>query len=318
MANQELAKALNYRDATRAQAKACIVIQGLSGKGKSGLALAIGYALAAHDWSKVYAVDTENKSLDLFEGLQLHTGDRITPFKKLDLLPSHGYAPTNYLLCKANAIKAGAEVFIADSITHMWQMTGGILQRVTALDKANSKVNKFTAWGTDEIIDEKNAVYDVVRDSNIHVISTVRLKEKHEFVGGEVKSLGEQQIFMPDFKYEPDLVLDMIRAGNPNGTTPAAKVAKSRYAIFVEGETYDFTEGLIAQLVAYLAEGADPLILQEQQRQELIMVTKDILDSDPSKATMFPLLKEQLGVKDIALIDLSLPKLRTLLGIMIN
>lgn len=318
MANPALEKVLQFRDATRAQAKACIVIQGLSGKGKSGLALAIGYALANKDWSKVYAVDTENKSLDLFEGLQLHTGDKIAPFKKLDLLPSHGYAPSNYLMCKANAIKAGGEVFIADSITHMWQMTGGILQRVTALDRANSKVNKFTAWGTDEIIDEKNAIYDVVRDSTIHVISTVRIKEKHEFVGGEVKSLGEQQIFMPDFKYEPDLVLDMVRAGNPNGTTPAAKVVKSRYAIFIEGETYDFTEGLISQLVAYLAEGADPAVLKEEQRQELIVAVTELLNNDSSKATMFPILKEQLGVKDVALIDLPLDVIRTLLGILIN
>ena len=318
MANPALEKVLQFRDATRAQAKACIVIQGLSGKGKSGLALAIGYALANKDWSKVYAVDTENKSLDLFEGLQLHTGDKIAPFKKLDLLPSHGYAPSNYLMCKANAIKAGGEVFIADSITHMWQMAGGILQRVTALEKANSKVNKYTAWGPDEIVDEKNAIYDVVRDSNIHVISTVRVKEKHEFVGGEVKSLGEQQIFMPDFKYEPDLVLDMVRAGNPNGTTPAARVVKSRYAIFIEGETYDFTEGLISQLVAYLAEGADPVVLKEEQRQELIVAVTELLDNDSSKATMFPILKEQLGVKDVALTDLPLDVIRTLLGILIN
>lgn len=318
MANQQLEKALQYRDATRAQAKACIVIQGLAGMGKSGLALTIGYCLADKDWQKVFATDTENKSLDLFEGLRLHTGDKVAPFKKLDLLPTYGFAPSNYLMCKENAIKNGAKVFIADSITHMWQMTGGILQRVSALEKANSKVNKFSAWGTDEIIEEKNAVYDVVRDNRVHVISTVRVKEKHEFVDGVVKSLGEQQIFMPDFKYEPDLVLDMVRAGNPNGTSPAARVLKSRYAIFVEGETYDFTEGLLAQLVAYLKEGADPAILQEQQRQELIGVIADLLNTDPSKATMFPLLKEQLGVKDTALVDLTLVKLRTLLGVLIN
>ena len=322
MANQALTNVLNFRDATRQQAKACIVIQGLSGKGKSGLALAIGYHLAKKDWQKVYGVDTENKSLDLFEGLQLHTGDKIQPFKKLDLLPTHGYAPSNYLLCKENAKKAGGEVFIADSLTHMWQMSGGVLQRVTALEKANKNVNKFSAWGTDEIIDEKNAIYDVVRDSNIHVISTVRIKEKHEMVTVDgkmaVKSIGEQQIFMPDFKYEPDLVLDMERAGNPNGTTPAARVLKSRYAIFVEGETYDFTEGLIQQLVAYLEEGADPAVLQEQQRVELITAVQAILDKDVSKQTMYPILKEQQGLKDVKLTDMTLAQVRTILGILIN
>ena len=33
----------NFRDATRTQAKASILIEGLSGSGKSGLALLLGY-----------------------------------------------------------------------------------------------------------------------------------------------------------------------------------------------------------------------------------------------------------------------------------
>lgn len=320
MANQELSKVLQFRDATRTQAKACIAIEGLSGLGKSGLALAIARTLAGDDWKKVFAVDTENKSLDLFEGLQLHTGDKIAPFKKLDLLPSHGYAPSNYLVCKENAIKAGALAIVNDSITHMWQMTGGILQSVSEIERKSG--NKYTAWGTPTIIEEKNAIYDVVRDSRIHVISTIRIKEKHELVmedgKNKVKSLGEQQIFMPDFKYEPDLVLRMVSPGAPNGTAPVAEVIKTRYAIFSVGENYSFTEDLIKQLKAYLEEGADPTVLMEQQRIELIQTTTEILNSNPSKATMFPILKEQLGVKDKPLAELSLETIRTLLGILIN
>ena len=322
MANQDLAKVLQHRDATRTQAKACIVIEGLSGTGKSGLALTIGHALAGGDWKKVFATDTENKSLDLFTGIRLHNGELVTPFKKLDLLPSHGYAPTNYLICKENAINAKGLVCINDSITHMWQMAGGILQRVSALEAANRNVNKFTAWGTNEIIEEKNAVYDVVRDSRIHVISTVRIKEKHEMAkDGDktvIKSLGEQQIFMPDFKYEPDLVLRMVKPGSGKGTPPVAEIIKSRYVIFEAGETYSFTDELIQQLKSYLKDGADPAVLMEQQRLELIQATTEILNSNPSKATMFPILKEQLGLKDTPLVDLPLDKVRTLLGILIN
>lgn len=319
MANQTLQNVLEFRDATRAQAKACVLIEGLSGLGKSGLALLIGYALADHDWRKVFAVDTENKSLDLFEGIRLNDGEIINPpFKKLDLTPLHGYAPTNYLICKENAIKQDAKVIINDSITHMWQMAGGVLQRVTALEQANAKVNKFSAWGTPEIVEEKNAIYDVTRDSRIHVISTVRLKEKHEQVDGKILSLGEQEIFMPDFKYEPDLVLRMVAPGTDLGTPPVAEVLKTRYNIFTKGETYSFTPALINQLVAYLSEGADPLILQEQQRLEYIEAITNVLNAEVSKATMFPILKEQIGVKDIALTELPLDKVRTLLGMLIN
>ena len=61
MANQSLNGVLSFRDATRQQAKASILIEGLSGRGKSGLALLLGHALAGKDWSKVYAVDIERR-----------------------------------------------------------------------------------------------------------------------------------------------------------------------------------------------------------------------------------------------------------------
>jgi len=323
MANQDLAKALQYRDASRTQAKACIGISGMSGSGKSGLALAIGYILAGKDWQKTFAVDTESKSLDLFHNLQLHIGDTISPFKKLDLLPSYGYAPSNYLLCKENAINAGAEAWIADSASHMWTMEGGILQRVTALEKANSKLNKFNAWGTDEIMSEKNAIFNVIRDNRLHVISTIRTKRKYT-QGNDDKgktiiiSLGEQDMFMPDIDFEFDLLLRMVSPGSVDGEPPVAEVVKTRYVIFKKGETYQFTEKLISQLKAYLEEGVDPAVLQEEQRQELIGVITNICETNVSKKTMYPVLKEQLGVKDTALTELPLDTVRTLLSMLIN
>lgn len=318
MANNNLNSVLQHRDATRMQSKACILIEGLSGSGKSGLALLLGYYFAKQDWQKVFSTDTENKSQDLFEGLRMSTGVKCEPFKKVDLLASYGYAPSNYLICKENAKKAGALVCINDSISHMWQMKGGVLSRVTAIEKENSKVNKFSAWGTPEILEEKDAIYDVTRDSAIHIISTVRLKEKFEQVDGKIKSLGEQQIFMPDFKFEPDLVLRMVQAGTTLGGAPVAEVTKSRYDTLVEGETYAFTESLILQLVEYLEQGTDPAILQEKQRVDYIAAITEILNTNVSKQTMFPILKDQIGCKDLSLTDLPLIKVRTLLGMLIN
>ena len=89
MANENVIP--QWRDAVRQQAKASIVIEGLSGTGKSGLALAMANILSDKDWDAVFAVDTENKSLDLFQGLTLHFGETIPTFKKLDLLPLNGY-----------------------------------------------------------------------------------------------------------------------------------------------------------------------------------------------------------------------------------
>lgn len=319
MANSSLNGVLSFRDATRQQAKASILIEGLSGRGKSGLALLLGYALSGKDWKKVYAIDTENKSLDLFEGLNMSTGTKCEPFRKVDLLPAHGYAPSNYLMCKENAIKAGGEVIINDSITHMWQQEGGVLDLVSQVQAKDSRrYNNYTAWGAPEVKAEKQAIYDVVRDSRIHVISTVRVKEKFEINSDHtLTSLGEQEQQMPDIKYEPDLVLHMLKAGAMNGTAPTVKVIKSRYAVLQEGEVYQFTDAIIESLVEYLNKGTDPNELLEKQRVDYIETIKGILDSDASKQTMFPILKEQQGHKDTKLTDLPLDVLQTLLGILL-
>lgn len=308
-----------FTEVTRAQSKASIVIQGLSGRGKSGLALMLGYVLADNDWSKVFAGDTENKSLNLFEGIATHTGDKFGKFKKFDLLRLHGYKPSNYIAMKEAAIEAGASVFIQDSISHAWVGAGGLLQMVTAVEQASTKMNKFNAWGQPEIVFEKDSIYEMIRDPDVHMISTVRLKEKFEMITGEgVKSLGEQQIQMPDLKYEPDLVLDMIHSGNTTGRAPRARVIKSRYAIFSEGEAYDFTMDLMEQLKNYLAEGADPGEMLEKQRQEFITEITHILDSSKSKQTVWTIYKDELGVSDMALEDMPLDIVRKLLSRILN
>lgn len=319
MANSNI---FNFRDATRQQAKASILIEGLTGKGKSGLALLLAHALAGKDWQKVFAIDTENKSLDLFEGINFNNGEKCSPFKKIDLLPQHGYQPTNYLACKDSAVASGGLVCINDSITHMWQRENGVLELVAQKERANKSYNKYSAWGDPEVVAEKQAIYNVVRDSRIHVISTVRVKEKFEMVTNaegktNLQSLGEQELQMPDLKYEPDLVLSMVRAGNMNGTAPKAHVIKSRYAILQEGKVYEFTDNLIQQIVDYLNEGADPATLLEAQRQDLIKGITNILNDDASKKTMFPILKEQQGFKDVPLTELPLGVLQTLIGILL-
>lgn len=309
----------NFAPVSRAQSKASIVIQGLSGKGKSGLALMIAYVLAGGDWTKVFGLDTENRSLNLFEGLTAHTGVPFGRFNKFDLLKTHGYKPSHYIAAKEAAIRAGAVAFIEDSITHAWNGPGGVLQMVSKLEAENSKVNKFNAWGVPEVMYERDCIYEMIRDSEVHMIATVRVKEKFEMITGEgVKSIGEQQIMMPDLKFEPDLVLDMVHSGTMTGRLPRARVIKSRYAILAEGETYDFSQELLEQLRDYLAEGADPAIMMEQQRLEFINEVKQILDSSVSKQTVWAIYKNEYGVADVPLEEIPLPIIRKLLSRLLN
>lgn len=286
-----------FHKAARQKLKASIMIEGLQGSGKSGLALLIAKALT-DDWDKIYAIDTENRSLDLFQGIKMNTGDSFGEFNKVDLTVEDGYAPSNYLALRDEAVKAGAEVIIMDSISHMWNRKGGLLDLV-AEAQANG-LDNYRSWGTEKNRKEKELLNDIVRCKDAHIITTVRIKEKFGMEYDETKgkttvvSLGEQQIQQDGLKYEPDLVLRMINPGNMDGTNPTVYVIKSRYAILKTGEEYEVTKELLTQLRAYLEEGIDPEVIFKEQRDQLIADIKEYCNT-PTRKSIWKALKESSG-----------------------
>lgn len=304
----------SFRKSTRVQAKASIMIEGTTGKGKSGLAQAIARTLAS-DWDKIYAIDTENGSLDLFVDINMHTGEKFQPINKVDLTAEDGYAPSNYQALRDDAIAAGAEVVIMDSYSHAWTRQGGVLDKVTKITSKGG--NNYTAWGDDTIVKEKNLIFELVRSPKAHIITTVRSKEKfamelNETKGkNEVVSLGEQQMQQDGLKYEPDLVLRMMSPGTVRGTAPVALVIKSRYAILEEGVEYEFTETLLKQLNEYLSEGMDPEVLLEQQRQDYIKGIKDYCNTTARKS-IWKSIKASSAYADAAIQDIPLADLRSM------
>ena len=286
-----------FHKAARQKLKASIMIEGLQGSGKSGLALLIAKALT-DDWDKIYAIDTENRSLDLFQGIKMNTGDSFGEFNKVDLTIEDGYAPSNYLALRDEAVKAGAEVIIMDSISHMWNRKGGLLDLV-AEAQANG-LDNYRSWGTEKNRKEKELLNDIVRCKDAHIITTVRIKEKFGMEYDETKgkttvvSLGEQQIQQDGLKYEPDLVLRMVTPGNMDGTNPTVYVIKSRYAILKTGEEYEITKELLTQLRGYLEEGIDPEVIFKEQRDQLIADIKDYCNT-PTRKSIWKALKESSG-----------------------
>lgn len=315
----------------REACKASIMIEGLTGKGKSGLALMLAYGLEGgfreydgtsdreNPWDKVFTIDTENRSLNLFIGIPTSWGEKFGQFYGAQLTSDEGYAPSNYLYLREAAIKAGADVVISDSITHMWTAKGGVLDKVNDIKNQNPKMDNYRVWGTAEVAAEKQALIDVIRDHRCHVITTVRVKEKFEMQfnadkqKNEVVSLGEQQLQQEGLKYEPDLVLHMEQPGSGNPVrNPRAKVIKSRYAILTEGETYEFTPQLCEQLRQYLNEGVSIDELLEQQRKDYVEAITGILNTNTSAKTIWNVLKEEAGAKDKKLTEIELPILKHL------
>ena len=258
-----------FEDAQRVQCKASIEFEGLSGTGKSGAAMLTAKILADGDWKSIFALDTENRSLRLLVGTPCSDGSKYGSFKVAELTPDIGYAPSNYLAIRENAIQAGAKVFVQDSISHAWQYKGGVLDKVSDAKTSGNKLyakDSYAAWGDPEVVAEKNKLLEMIRDERVHVISTVRVKEKMEYTKNAegktvLESLGEQQIQQADLKYEPDLVLHMLKPGsNRNGKIehPRVRVVKTRYAFLEKDAEYDWTPELILQLKKYLEEGVDP------------------------------------------------------------
>ena len=289
--------ASTFRKASRQKLKASIMIEGLQGSGKSGLALLIAKALT-DDWDKIYAIDTENKSLDLFQGIKMNTGETFGDFNKVDLTMADGYAPSNYLALRDTAVQAGADVIIMDSISHMWNRKGGLLDLVA--EAQASGLDNYRSWGTDKNRKEKELLTDLVRCSEAHIITTVRIKEKFGMEFDETKgrnkvvSLGEQQVQQDGLKYEPDLVLRMVSPGNMDGTNPVVEVLKSRYAILRTGEEYEITAELLEQLRSYLEEGIDPEEIFKIQREEVIKQIKEYCNNATRKS-VWKSLKESSG-----------------------
>lgn len=311
-----------FEDAQRMQCKASIMIEGLPGKGKTGLALLIGYYLSGQNWKKVFHIDTENKSANLFVDIPASDGQKFGHFKVGQLTSDIGFKPTNFIAFREAAIAAGAEVVIKDSISHAWQYKGGVLDILNDAKAKDTRYAKdsYAAWGDPEVVKEKNELLNLIRDHRAHVITTVRVKEKMEYVPGEdgkmkLQSLGEQQIQQADLKYEPDLVLQMQSPGSNKSSVirhPVALCTKSRYAIFEEGQEYEFTPELLKQLKEYLEEGVDPETLLAQQKEEYVKAVTDYLTSHSAAKTVWNELKKQEGYADTKLSELPLDVIKKL------
>lgn len=313
---------LALKRATRQKVKASIQLQGLSGLGKSGLALAIAYALCK-DWEKVGCIDTENNSLLLYPGTKLHTGETVPEgaLMHISLTDETGYAPTTYAEARDMLIDNGSDVVIMDSISHMWTRKDGVLDKAAVIKERNTSLDNYRVWGQEEIVKEKNEVFELVRSSKAHMISTVRVKEKFAMSFDETKgkntveSKGEQQVQQEGLKYEYDLVLNMEEPGCVAGnkiTNPKVTVIKSRYPMFVKDETIEVTPKLLKELHDYLEEGASVEELEESRRQEYIEAIKNICDSDATRKTLWTNLKKTSGYGDVSLNNLPLDVLKVL------
>lgn len=99
--------------ASRVKKKLRILLSASSGSGKTYGSLLIAKGIC-NDWSKVYLIDTENESGNLYADLGNY---KVVPFEQ-------PYTPERYIEAIRYCESEGAEVIIIDSITHEWSGQG--------------------------------------------------------------------------------------------------------------------------------------------------------------------------------------------------
>jgi hypothetical protein len=131
-----------------------------SGFGKTYSALLLGYGITGN-WEKIAVIDTENDSASLYSNLG--------PFKTIRL--DAPFSPDRYIQAIDTCEKAGMELIIIDSITHIWKGTGGILEY------QNSLGGRYQDWAKATPLYQK--WLNRVLQSNCHIITTNRKKQAY-------------------------------------------------------------------------------------------------------------------------------------------
>ena len=224
------------RKAKRSAAKARILLTSPSGGGKTYGALLLSKGLGG----KTVVIDTEEGSSDLYDSLH--------EFDVIDLKPP--FTPERYIAAIAAAEAAGYEVIIVDSVTHCWSGTGGCLELLDDIAKAQFKGNSWSAFSV--ITPRWRAFVDKMLRSPAHIICTGRSKTETAQVdeGGrkKVAKLGMKLEARDGLEYEFTVVLDLIHDGH------YATVSKDRTGLFA-GDPKPITVETGQQLAAWLADG---------------------------------------------------------------
>jgi hypothetical protein len=232
-------KMVQIRKARRSATKLRLLLTGPSGSGKTWGALQIAKGLGG----KTVVIDTEEGSSDLY--------DHLHEFDVIDLRPP--FTPERYIEAIAAAEAAGYEVIIVDSVTHCWSGTGGCLELLEEIAKAQFRGNTWSAFSV--ITPRWRTFVDKLLRSSAHIICSGRSKTETAQVDDhgkkKVAKLGMKLEARDGLEFEFTTVLDVIHDGH------FATVSKDRTGVFA-GDPKPITVDTGRKLAEWLAGGHEP------------------------------------------------------------
>jgi hypothetical protein len=150
---------MNFRRATKYDAKIRFAVCGPAGCGKTYTLLQLATALGG----PIAVVDTErgsaSKYADLFE---------------FDVLELDSFDPLNLIEIIDKAAAAGYRVLFIDSLSHFWTGKNGELDKVDNAARSMQNPNSLAAWKT--VTPIHNALIDKIVSAPFHVLASMRAK----------------------------------------------------------------------------------------------------------------------------------------------
>lgn len=226
-------------EAQREQVPALIALWGFSDSGKTYSALRLARGLVGPK-GKIGIIDTENKRAKYYSGL-------FGGFSHLDLQPP--FTPARYIAAFEAMIAAGVNAVVVDSMSHVWEGEGGVLEQADA-----STVNGLMKWKAPKMA-YMRMVNRLLR-SPIHVIFCLRAKEKYIQIGqgktAKIELAGQEPICGKRFVYEMTVAAHM-ESGSRKPLDPV-KIPEGMIAAIKPGEF--ITEACGQQISEWLAGGS--------------------------------------------------------------
>jgi hypothetical protein len=207
-----------------------------SGFGKTYSALLLGYGITGN-WEKIAVIDTENDSASLYSNLG--------PFKTIRL--DAPYSPDRYIQAIDTCEKAGMELIIIDSITHIWKGTGGILEY------QNSLGGRYQDWAKATPLYQK--WLNRVLQSNCHIITTNRKKQAYNMITEgnrtKVEKAGLDDEIRDGYEYEMTIAFEIINDKH------MARTSKDRTGLFVNLPEFVITPETGKMILNWCQTGID-------------------------------------------------------------
>ncbi|MBL4826118.1 MAG: AAA family ATPase [Spongiibacteraceae bacterium] len=263
-----------FRPALREKTSLLIALAGSSGSGKTYTALTMAEGLAGPD-GKIAAIDTE-------AGRMLHYADQFD-FDYGDLKPP--FTPNNYIDAIQAADKAGYDVIVIDSISHVWDGDGGVremqeavLTRMAGTDYKKRAAMTALSWSEPKQAHKK--MISKLLQCRAHIIFCLRAEQKMlmktEVVDGKKKAIvipaderplteRWQPICEKNFVYE--MIVSMLLLDSAPGVPVPVKIQDQHRIAFPPNQ--QVTKECGVKLNEWATGGIavrSPLIVQEEAR----------------------------------------------------